>query len=315
MCRDVGVTTSAKATLASASTMTDKPVNKAVSFNDDKPATVVAYTQTTAAATIAVVESTAATVVPVTVDVGTQSVKPLAIRTATVGVSAKPRMYDACMTAKPTTKHVGCSTDLLTDVKPVATAPVSVMRTTQTDTIPMLIVHARSTQTTIATPDSLSHRPSIHRTTQTVNDENHRTPPPAVVAVVDRRHRTTQTDAVTIAAVAVQKSDNTVAGGRPASSPKVETGGGRPVAATIGRRSNSFHHYTAAAITPTTPAGVVTSKIPRLKPVTPELNRKTFNRQDTYTKTAPDICLDHPPPPSPLPLHTNPRDHDRDNVK
>lgn len=314
MCRDVGVTTPATATLASTSTMTDRPANQTASLDDGKPATAATYTQTTAAATVAVVAPATVTVVPVTVDVGTQSVKPVAIRTATVGVSAKPRMYDACMTAKPTTKHVGCSADLLADViKPVAAAPVPVTRTTQTDTVPTLAVYVRGTQTTMATMDTPGHRPSINRTTQTVNDDVHRTPPPAVV--VDRRHRTTQTDVVVTATVAIQNSDNTGAGGRPASNLKVETGSGRPMAATIGRRSNSFHHYTAAAVTQTTPPGGVTSKIPRLKPVTPELNRKTFNRQDTYTKTAPEICSDHPPQSSPLPLNVTSRDNDLDNVK
>ncbi|XP_026816624.1 KN motif and ankyrin repeat domain-containing protein 2 [Rhopalosiphum maidis] len=251
MCRDVGVTTPS-ATSVNTSTMTERPPSgAAVHTQTDaatKPATIAAHTQTkdavkpatsvactqtavvtdvqpaTVAAAAAVVTVTAA---PTTANVGTQSSRPAAVRTVAVGVTARPRTYDASVAAKPTLKHVGCSADVTTDTKPAA-VPVT-----------------RATQTDVCRDDRSGH------------------------------NRTTQTEAAAT----------------------------RTNYATIGRRSNSFHHYTpVAAADATSPP--VTSKIPRLKPATPELNRKVFTRQDTYTKTEAEICTDDqqplsPPPPPP----------------
>lgn len=211
----------------------------------------VAYTQTDTVIDSATVAMAAVT----TVDVGTQSVKPATVRTIAVGVTAKPRTYDACVTAKPSLKHVGCSADLQTDVrKPAMGSPVT--RTTQTDVSPMPVSHTRGTQTTAVPATAVYRRPNT----------------------------VTQTEVVS---AAVQKNE-------------IDDGaGGRPVAAAVARRSNSFHHYTAvtgpAKELPATPQPV-TSKIPRLLPATPELNRKVLLRQDTYTKTAAEICSEQPPP-------------------
>lgn len=262
MCRDVGVTTPT-ATSMNSSTMTEKPPATAVAHTQTadavkpaiavahtqtadtvKPAIAVAHTQTSVVIDVqpATIVATAAVTAPTTANVGTQSSRPVAVRTATVGVMAKPRTYDASVAAKPTLKHVGCLADATTDVKP-ATAPLT--RATQTD----------------AKDDRSS------------------------------RNRTTQTEVATTVAW--------------------------PDHATIGRRSNSFHHYTvAAAVDTTPPSPPVTSKIPRLKPVTPELNRKVLTRQDTYTKTEAEICTDDgdpeqhplassPPPPPTTPLETD----------
>ncbi|XP_015374944.1 PREDICTED: uncharacterized protein LOC107169650 [Diuraphis noxia] len=256
MCRDVGVTTPS-ATSVNTSTMTERPVSAtAVHTQTDaaaKPATTTAHTQTKDAVkpttsvahtqTVAIADVQPAAVVPpaavvavtattATANVGTQSSRPAAIRTVTIGVTARPRTYDASVAAKPTFKHVGCSADVTTDAKPAA-APVT--RATQTD--------ARD-----------DHLHGGH-------------------------NRTTQTEATVlpeVAAVRASRTESTVV---------------RPNYATIGRRSNSFHHYTAAANADTSPS-TITSKIPRLKPVTPELNRKVLTRQDTYTKTAAEICTD-----------------------
>lgn len=275
MCRDVGVTTPS-ATSVSTSTMTELPPPGATVHTQTdavtKPATAVAHTQTKDAVKLAttavhtqtkddvkpttsvVHTQTAAvaddhpstlvaspTVVAVTAtttaNVGTQSSRPAAIRTVTVGVTARPRTYDASVAAKPTLKHVGCSADVTTDAKPPVT------RATQTDARDDRYNHNRTTQTEVAAV-------------------------PEVAAV-----RTNPTEA---AVTRANPTESTVA---------------RPNHATIGRRSNSFHHYTVAATADTSPT-TVTSKIPRLKPVTPELNRKVLTRQDTYTKTAAEICTD-----------------------
>lgn len=298
MCRDVGVTTTqapvaSSSVSASTSTMTERvsgtataactgkcgrpPPSSAAASTQTMDAVVKtsAITQTSAAAAVVRPATTAASTQtaapaavvepkPTAMDTSTQTMWP-AVRTVAVGVTVRPRTYDASVTVKPTVKHVGCTADLLqrgTDVvQPavVAAAPrVPVTRTTQTDAAATPPVrHARATQTAVG-----------RATTQTDDDQ----------AASDRKQRDRQ-------------------------------GEGRPwaPAATIGRRSNSFHHYTTAAVDaatkspPTTtattpPSPVVTSKIPRLKPVTPELNRKVLTRQDTYTKTAAEICSDQPPP-------------------
>lgn len=262
MCRDVGVTTTTPAASISisASTMTVEPSDDAATVNGvctgrclrlPPTAATAVYTQTTMAVTTAYTQTTTATVavdtptatvaVAKTVDVGTQSTRTVVVRTNTVGVTARPRMYDACVATKPAIKHVACSTDSI--LKPVViTRPPPVSRTTQTDTEVTAIKHVRGTQTTPSSPS------------------------PAV-------NRTTQTD------VSPVRKENGSGGGI------------KPVATAIGRRSNSFHHYTAAAAKDQTPS-TVTSKIPRLKPVTPELNRKVLMRQDTYTKTVAEVCED-----------------------
>lgn len=251
MCRDVGVTTPST-TSVNTSTMTERPPSgAAVHTQTDaaaKPATTVAHTQTKDAVkaatsvaytqTAVVADVRLATVVegagtvgvtaaaPITTaNVGTQSSRPAAVRTAAVGVTAKPRTYDVSVAAKPTLKHVGCSAVVTTDAKPPAAVPVT--RATQTD----------------AKDDRNGH------------------------------NRTTQTEATGTRA---NPAENAVT---------------RANYGTIGRRSNSFHHYTAAAAADTT-SPPVTSKIPRLKPATPELNRKVLTRQDTYTKTEAEICTD-----------------------
>ncbi|XP_025202174.1 KN motif and ankyrin repeat domain-containing protein 2 [Melanaphis sacchari] len=263
MCRDVGVTTPS-ATSVNTSTMTERPPSgAAVHTQTDpatKPTTTAAYTQTkdavkpatsvTCTQTAAVADvrpaavAVAATPAPTTVNVGTQSSRPTAVRTVAVGVTARPRMYDASVVAKPTLKHVGCSVDATTDAKPAA-----VPRATQTD--------AR---------DDCSGR---DRTTQTEVAAVRVNPTEAAAAV-----RVNPTEVA--AAVRVNPTEAAAA---------------RANYATIGRRSNSFHHYTAAGVADTT-SPPVTSKIPRLKPATPEFNRKVLNRQDTYTKTAAEICTD-----------------------
>lgn len=273
MCRDVGVTTPST-TSVNTSTMTERPPSgAAVHTQTDaatKPATTAAHTQTKdavkaatsvahtqtavvadvrpatevdAAGTVAV---TAAA--PTTVNVGTQSSRPAAVRTAAVGVTVKPRTYDVSVAAKPTLKHVGCSADVTTDAKPPAAVPVT--RATQTD----------------ARDDRSGH------------------------------NRTTQTEAT---AAWVDPAEAAATRANPA-----EVVANRANYGTIGRRSNSFHHYTAAAAADTT-SSPVTSKIPRLKPATPELNRKVLTRQDTYTKTEAEIYTDDlqqqplsPPPPA-----------------
>jgi len=261
MCRDVGVTTPST-TSVNTSTMTERPPSgAAVHTQTDaatkpattashtqtkdavKAATSVAYTQTSvvadvrpttvadAAGTVAVT----AAVPPTMANVGTQSSRPAAVRTAAVGVTAKPRTYDVSVAAKPTFKHVGCSADVTTDAKPPVAVPVT--RSTQTDTR---------------------------------DDRN-------------GHNRTTQTEATTARAY---PAETAAARANPAEAAATRTNYG-----TIGRRSNSFHHYTAAAAADTT-SPPVTSKIPRLKPATPELNRKVLTRQDTYTKTEAEICTD-----------------------
>ncbi|XP_001942619.2 KN motif and ankyrin repeat domain-containing protein 2 [Acyrthosiphon pisum] len=277
MCRDVGVTTPS-ATSVNTSTMTERPPSgAAVHTQTDaatktatiathtqtkdvvKPATSVAHTQTTAVTDVQPATVVAAEVIAVTAtttaNVGTQSSRPAAVRTTTVGVTARPRTYDASVAAKPTLKHVGCSADVSTDAKPAA-APVT--RATQTD----------------ARDDRSGH------------------------------NRTTQTEAAAVPEIAAIRANPTEV----ASTLAHPTGSAvaRPNYATIGRRSNSFHHYTAGGASDTTTSSV-TSKIPRLKPVTPEFNRKVLTRQDTYTKTAAEICTDDlqqqpslslsPPPP------------------
>ncbi|KAF0762541.1 KN motif and ankyrin repeat domain-containing protein 2 [Aphis craccivora] len=267
MCRDVGVTTPST-TSVNTSTMTERPPSgAAVHTQTDaaaKPATTAAHTQTkdavkaatsvactqTAAVAdvrpAAVVDAAGAVAVtaaaPITTaNVGTQSSRPPAVRTAAVGVTAKPRTYDVSVAAKPTLKHVGCSADVATaDAKPPVAVPVQT-RATQTD----------------------------------AGDDR------------SGRNRTTQTEAAAARA-------------NPA-----EVAAARANYGTIGRRSNSFHHYTAAAAAADATSPPVTSKIPRLKPATPELNRKVLTRQDTYTKTEAEICTDDlqqqplsPPPPA-----------------
>lgn len=262
MCRDVGVTTPST-TSVNTSTMTERPPSGATvhTQTDDatktatttahtqtkdvlKPATSVAHTQTIAVTDVQPATVIAAEVVTVpvitTANVGTQSSRPAAVRTTTVGVTARPRTYDASVAAKPTLKHVGCSADVSTDAKPTA-APMT--RSTQTDTRDDRSGHNRTTQTEAAAV-------------------------PEVTAV-----RANQTE---VAATRANQTESAVA---------------RPNHATIGRRSNSFHHYTAGGAADTTPSPV-TSKIPRLKPVTPEFNQKVLTRQDTYTKTAAEICTD-----------------------
>jgi len=216
--------------------------------------TSVAHTQTMAVTDVQPATVVAAEVVAVTAittaNVGTQSSRPAAVRTTTVGVTARPRTYDASVAAKPTLKHVGCSADVLTDAKPAA-APVT--RATQTD----------------ARDDRSGH------------------------------NRTTQTEAVAVPEVAAVRANPTEVASARANPTEVASTRANPTEsavarsnyATIGRRSNSFHHYTAGGATDTT-TSPVTSKIPRLKPVTPELNRKVLTRQDTYTKTAAEICTD-----------------------
>lgn len=273
MCRDIGVTTpavTATSKSTSACTMTERPATEEVqtmtvggtgcdgrcirpasepTIIAVKPA-VVAYTQTDAVIDPITVK------VATKADVSTQSVRPATVRTIAVGVMARPRTYDACVTAKPALKNVGCSADLQTDVRKPAVVPVT--RTTQTDVSPTPVLHTRATQTTVVP-----------------------------LPVVDRHNSTTQTETV------------------PAAVPKNENGdsaSGRLVATAIGRRSNSFHHYTAATATakePSTTPQAVTSKIPRRMLVTPELNRKVLVRQDTYTKTAAEIRSEQPPPPLP----------------
>lgn len=275
MCRDVGVTTPTTTASVTASTMTDeRPPGKPETVTaytqtlaDVKPATVPAYTQTNLTAAL-IPAMTAAT----TVDVGTQTTRPTATRTSTVGVMAKPRMYDASVAAKPSCKHVGCTANTIEAVKPATVlTPQPVTRTTQTDAGVTAALQTRTTQTDA---------------TGGWGDD-------------DRHHRTTQTEA-------------------PCRNVRPDGGGGRPVTA-IGRRSNSFHHYTAAAAvtkapsqtkdpSQTTSAAAVASKIPRLKqPVTPESNRKVLNRQDTYTKEVAEIgyrdqpsAAPSPQPPTPL---------------
>jgi len=222
-----------------------------------KPATSVVHTQTVVVTEDQPSTLVAAPVVAVsetkTASVGTQSSRPAAIRTTTVGVTAKPRMYDASVGAKPTFKHVGCSADVTTEAKPAA-----VPAATQTD----------------ARDDRNGH------------------------------NRTTQTEAAALPEVAAALNYPTEAAVTRAN--PTESTVARSNQATIGRRSNSFHHYTVPATADTSPT-TVTSKIPRLKPVTPELNRKVLTRQDTYTKTAAEICTDDLPqqpssssPPPPL---------------
>lgn len=264
MCRDVGVTTpsAADASTSCVLTMTEPPVadvqtNSGCAGRCGRPAdTATASTQT---ATVPAVETTTTTgvkaVVPefkpaliVTADVGTQSARPAAIRTSAIGVTAKPRTYDASVSAKPITKNVGCSADIPerrdTAAKLPPTAITPVARATQTEIVKTPTVHARGTQTAV------------------------RTPPLAAVGLT----RATQTD------VATTRGNDAVA---PV----------RPVVTTIGRRSNSFHHYTVKDLSP---PPVTVSKIPRLMPVTPEPNRKVLLRQDTYhvTKEADDDCRD-----------------------
>lgn len=247
VCRDVGVTTPA----ANASTMTT------TTTTDGAGGTPVAAkcTQTAAdppAGPPAAVKTTA--------DAGTQTPRTAAAaRTVSVAVSAKPRTYDACVTARPTVKHVGCSArfdpaavgrrERADADLPPAAVPVPVTRSVQTD----VAVRARGTQTA----ENAARRPVLSRGTQTS----------AAAAA-------SQTNAVVPAAA-------------------------RPVAATIGRRSNSFH-YCPVAVGTVKDGSPVTSKIPRLKPATPELNRKVLVRQDTYTKAVhDDPCrvLSSPPPP------------------
>ncbi|KAL4127311.1 hypothetical protein QTP88_011487 [Uroleucon formosanum] len=272
MCRDVGVTTPST-TSVNTSTMTERPPSGATVHTQTdeatktatttahtqtkdvvKPATSVAHTQTIAVTDVRPATVVAAEVVPVpvitTANVGTQSSKPAAVRTTTVGVTARPRTYDASVAAKPTLKHVGCSADVSTDAKPAA-APMT--RSTQTDTRDDRSGHNRTTQTEAAAV-------------------------PKVTAV-----RTNQTE------VAATRANPTEVAATRAN--QTESAVARPSHATIGRRSNSFHHYTAGGATDTTPSPV-TSKIPRLKPVTPEFNRKVLTRQDTYTKTAAEIYSD-----------------------
>lgn len=314
ICRDVGVTTP-PVTWASASTMTDAQQAATVAVAEPRrPATTAASTQTLDATTAKPPAAPAATVVRV--NVATQSPRPVAVRTATVGVTARPRTYDVSVAVRPTSKHVGCSADLTATAvatqqivthPPVTgtiqTAPSAVPVTRTTQTAPSAMPVTRTTQTapsavpvTRTTQTDPSAVP-VTRTTQT--NTAAMTPVPVTrttqtdssgTAVVHVRgtqtsyprplnHSTTQTEAdsageahtATAAAViadVVQKQDR-----------------GRPVATTIGRRSNSFHHYTTAA-----KDAVATSKIPRPKQqaVTPVLNRKVLVRQDTYTKSEAD---------------------------
>lgn len=246
-------TPAANASAANASTMTDgagTPV-------------AAKYTQT------AEPPPGAPTAVKTTADAGTQTPRTAtAVRTVSVAVSAKPRMYDACVAARPTVKHVGCSARFdpaagqreKTDDDPPAVVPVPVTRSVQTDAAAApAVVRARGTQTTA----NAVRRPVVSRGTQTN----------AAAAITAAA--ASQTNAVVPAAA-------------------------RPVAATIGRRSNSFHYYPVGVGT-VKDGSPVTSKIPRLKPATPELNRKVLVRQDTYTKPVPDDPRQElspsPPPP------------------
>jgi len=245
-----------------------------------KPTTSVVHTQTVAIADVqpaAVVPPVAvgAATVSKTANVGTQSSRPAAIRTVTVGITARPRTYDTSVAAKPTFKHVGCSADVTMDTKTVA---VPMTRATQTDARDDRSGHNRTTQTEAAVLPEVA----AIRANQTEGTAIWTNPTEAAAS----RSISTETTATR-----VNPTESTVV---------------RPNYATMGRRSNSFHHYTAAAIADASPS-TVTSKIPRLKPVTPELNRKVFTRQDTYTKTAAEICNDDleqqplsslsPPPP------------------
>jgi len=229
-----------------------------MTVTDVQPATVVA-----AAEVVAVTAMT-------TANVGTQSSRPAAVRTTTVGVTARPRTYDASVAAKPTLKHVGCSADVSTDAKPAA-APMT--RSTQTDARDDRSGHNRTTQTeAVAVPEVAAVRAN-----QT-----------EVAATLANPMEVSATRANPTEVAAPRANPTEVAA--PRANP-TESAVARPNHATIGRRSNSFHHYTAGGAADTTPSPV-TSKIPRLKPVTPELNRKVLNRQDTYTKTAAEICTD-----------------------
>ncbi|XP_025416572.1 ice-structuring glycoprotein-like, partial [Sipha flava] len=271
VCRDVGIRTQATASSVSVSTSTSTERTSAEGLRETactercrRPPSVAAYTQTAAvgspATSAASTQTTAATAAaavtkPVaTVDVNTQTTTTPTVRTVAVGVTVRPRTYDASVTVKPTLKHVGCTADVRATAVVPAAAPVT--RTTQTETAATPAKHVRATQTA-ADSSTL-----INRTTQTAED------------------------CETVVAAPKKQPD--------------WQNGGRPSAA-MGRRSNSFHHYTAASVAdaatkdPASSSPAVTSKIPRLKSVTPELNRKVLTRQDTYTKAAAEICSDQPP--------------------
>lgn len=219
--------------------------------------------------------------VVVVVEPAAAAVVASAVETAEVGTqSARPatvRTYSVGVTAKPRTY------DTCVTARP-ALKHVGCSADVTDVSKPVPVPVTRATQTD-AGPKPVS------RSTQTAAAVDKDRPPPDVF--VDRRHGpTARTDGV-------HENETTV----------------RPVrSATVGRRSNSFHHYTAVQKEPTSP--VSTSKIPRPKhPVTPEVNRKVLIRQDTYTKTPAEVCDDQTPPCQSPPQPLQPvADDDRDKV-
>ncbi|XP_050430893.1 KN motif and ankyrin repeat domain-containing protein 2 [Adelges cooleyi] len=296
ICRDVGVTTPRPTAVDthSSSTMTD-PVETTPSIEPLSPPP--AATAITASAYVQTVEVKK----PTTVDASTQSARTAA-RTVSVGVTAKPRTYDAGVSVRPVVKHFGCTAAIKTAVDdcggalqvddakpphPTAVVVRPVARTTQTDASPPKVYTVgRTTQT-----DSRPTRVPCSRTTQTdpgpqrspVTSTTQTDPGPQRVPI----GRATQTDPAVrrVTKMATTQTDQPNA---------------QRVAPSIGRRSNSFHHYTPVRNTSDHPMarseGTVTisaSKIPRLKSTsaatTPEPNRKVYSRQDTYTKSAPEV--------------------------
>ncbi|CAH1731503.1 unnamed protein product [Aphis gossypii] len=282
MCRDVGVTTPST-TSVNTSTMTERPPpGAAVHTQTDaaaKPATTAAHTQTKDAAkaatsaaytqTAAVADVRPATAVDAAAAVAVKAAAPPPITTANVGTqSSRP---PAVRTAAVGVTAKPRTYDVSVAAKPTL-KHVGCSADATTDAKPPVAVPVtRATQTDACRDDRGAH------------------------------NRTTQTEAA--AAARVGPAESAAA----ARATTAEAAAARPNYGTIGRRSNSFHHYTAAAAADAT-SPPVTSKIPRLKPATPELNRKVLTRQDTYTKTEAEICTDDlqqqplsPPPPPPPP--------------
>ncbi|XP_050527392.1 KN motif and ankyrin repeat domain-containing protein 2 isoform X2 [Daktulosphaira vitifoliae] len=280
--RDIGVTTPQALIVDTQTTFTITDSAPTISSPPVPVSTVSVHTQTAEAKKAMMI------------DAATQSLKTV-VRTVNVGVMAKPRTYDASVSARSVTKNVGCTAsikvvteqvDRVEDTKPTAVArPVA--RTTQTEfELPRILTVGRTTQT-----ESRSQRPPCSRTTQT------ETP----FTTVTRRlpvTRTTQTDPgpQKVPIGRASQTDPAVRKTTKIAVTQTDQPNARCVAPSIGQRSNSFHHYPVAPqladhpmVRSESAVTVTPSKIPRLKSLTPEFNRKVYNRQDTYTKSSPEI--------------------------
>ncbi|KAE9543454.1 hypothetical protein AGLY_002254, partial [Aphis glycines] len=266
MCRDVGVTTPST-TSVNTSTMTERP-----------PSGAAVHTQTDAAAK------------PATTAAHTQTKDA-----AKAATSAAYTQTAAVADVRPATAVDAAAAAAAATAPPITTANVG----TQSSRPPAVRTAAVGVTAKPRTYDvSVAAKPTLKHVGCSADATTDAKPPVAVPVT-----RATQTDACRDDRGGHNRTTQTEAAAARAN-PTEAASAARANYGTIGRRSNSFHHYTAAAAADAT-SPPVTSKIPRLKPATPELNRKVLTRQDTYTKTEAEICTDDlqqqplsPPPPA-----------------